>query len=59
MSRPSLLASGIRKRVPTVTEYRLSPAAHNDLNAIWSYTAHIWSVTQAETYVRAMADDMA
>ncbi len=59
MSRHSLLASGIRKRVPTVTEYRLSPAAHNDLHAIWSYTAHIWSVTRAETYIRGMVDDMA
>ena len=43
---------------PTVTEYRLSPAALNDLDAIWDYTARTWSVGQAETYIRAIADDM-
>jgi len=42
----------------TVTEYRLSPAALNDLDAIWDYTRRIWSVVQAEAYVRAIASDM-
>jgi len=58
MSRHSLPASEIKLRKPTVTEYRLSPAALSDLDAIWDFTARIWSVGQAETYIRAIASDM-
>ena len=43
---------------PKVTEYRLSPAALNDLDAICDYTLRIRSVGQAETYIRAIASDM-
>ena len=43
---------------PTVVEYRLSPAALTDLNAIWTYTARTWSVSPAETYIRGLAADM-
>lgn len=44
---------------PPVTEYRLSPAALSDLDAIWDYTVRIWSVGQAETYIRSLtASDM-
>lgn len=43
---------------PTVTEYRLSSAAISDLDAIWDYSVRIWSVGQAETYIRAIANDM-
>ncbi len=43
---------------PPVTEYRLSPAALSDLDAIWDYTVRIWSVGQAETYILAIASDM-
>jgi toxin ParE1/3/4 len=41
------------------SDYRLSPAARADLDAIWDHTAHKWSVGQAETYTRALAADMA
>lgn len=44
---------------PTVTEYRLSPAALTDLEAIWDYTARTWSVGQAGNYIRVIAHDMA
>ncbi len=30
--------------------YRLSPAAEQDLEEIWIYTAHKWSAQQAEDY---------
>ena len=43
---------------PRVVEYRLSPAALTDLDAIWEYTARTWSVSQAETYIRGLAADM-
>ena len=43
---------------PKVVEYRLSPAALTDLDAIWEYTARTWSVSQAETYIRGLAADM-
>ena len=42
----------------TVTECRLSPAALSDLDAIWDYTLRLWSVDQAETYIRTIASDM-
>jgi len=32
------------------TEYRISPAAENDLAEIWRYTARRWSLEQAESY---------
>ena len=43
---------------PTRTDYRLSPAALRDLDAIWDYTAQRWSVAQAETYIRGLTADM-
>lgn len=43
---------------PTVAEYRLSPAALNDLDAIWEYSARTWSVGQAEAYIRGLTADM-
>lgn len=51
-------ASAIRTLMPAVTEYRLSPSASDDLDAIWDYTVRIWSVDQAENYIRAIADSM-
>lgn len=33
-----------------MTSYRLSPAAEQDLEEIWSYTARTWSPQQAEAY---------
>lgn len=38
----------------SVEEYRLSPAAAADLDGIWSYTVELWSVDQAETYLRRL-----
>jgi toxin ParE1/3/4 len=35
-------------------EYRLTPAARRDLEAIWSYTAGAWGVDHAHSYL----DDM-
>jgi len=58
MLRHFLPASGMKMPEPTVVEYRLSPAALNDLDAIWEYTARTWSVGQAETYIRRLAADM-
>lgn len=43
---------------PKIGEYRLSPAALSDLDAIWDYSARMWSATQAETYIRGLASDM-
>jgi len=43
---------------PTVVEYRLSPAALYDLDAIWDCTARTWSVSQAETYIRGLVADL-
>lgn len=37
-------------------EFRLSPAARDDLGEIWNYTASRWSVEQAERYIRAIAE---
>ena len=51
-------ASEIRMPKRTVTEYRLTPAALSNLDAIWDYSVRIWSVGQAETYIRAIASDM-
>jgi toxin ParE1/3/4 len=42
----------------TVTEYRLTPAAQRDLDAIWEFTAGRWSVDQAEHYVRELFSDL-
>jgi toxin ParE1/3/4 len=33
------------------TGYRLSPAARDDLSAIWDYTAQTWGIAKAEQYV--------
>ena len=30
---------------------RFSPAAQDDLSAIWDYTVHNWGVAQAERYI--------
>lgn len=43
---------------PKLTEFRLSPAALRDLDAIWDYTAQRWSVAQAETYIRGLTAEM-
>lgn len=39
-----------------ISEYRLSPAAQDDLEDIWQYTVQMWSADQAETYLRGLAE---
>lgn len=34
-----------------MAEYRLTPAAEQDLEAIWTYTAQQWGVMQADRYI--------
>lgn len=34
-----------------MAEYRLTPAAEGDLEAIWTYTAEKWGVEQANRYL--------
>jgi toxin ParE1/3/4 len=34
-----------------MAEYRLTPAAEGDLEAIWTYTLEQWSVEQADRYI--------
>ena len=34
-----------------MAEYRLTPAAEDDLESIWSYTVRQWSVEQADRYI--------
>ncbi|MEM6889294.1 MAG: type II toxin-antitoxin system RelE/ParE family toxin [Pseudomonadota bacterium] len=38
--------------------YRLSPAAQNDLEDIWIYTAQKWSVAQADRYTDILEDTL-
>ena len=37
-----------------MAEYRLTPAAEQDLEAIWIHTAQHWSVAQAGRYIDIM-----
>lgn len=37
-----------------MAEYRLTPAAEQDLEAIWIHTARHWSVAQAGRYIDIM-----
>ena len=37
-----------------MAEYRLTPAAEQDLEAIWIHTAQHWSVAQASRYMDIM-----
>lgn len=34
-----------------MAEYRLTPAAEDDLEAIWTYTVQQWGVEQANRYI--------
>ena len=34
-----------------MAEYRLTPAAENDLEVIWAYTVKRWGTVQAERYI--------
>lgn len=36
-----------------MAEYRLTPAAENDLESIWTYTAHQWGMEQADRYIES------
>ncbi len=37
-----------------MAEYRLTPAAEEDLEAIWEYTCQEWSMDQADRYIEQM-----
>lgn len=37
-----------------MTEYRLTPAAEADLEAIWKYTVRQWGVDQGNNYIDAL-----
>ncbi len=39
-----------------LTNYRLTPAAHNDLEDIWHYTVQQWSIEQANLYIDLLED---
>jgi len=45
MQTPSSVSSAAH-----MAEYRLSPAAERDLEAIWKYTRREWGLEQAERY---------
>jgi len=42
-----------------LTQLRLTPAARDDLEDIWLYSAENWSVTQAERYMDALEETFA
>ena len=35
-----------------MSTYRLTPAAQQDISAIWGFTEDRWDIRQAETYIR-------
>lgn len=37
-----------------VSSFKLRPAAQDDLEAIWLYSAETWSITQADEYIREL-----
>lgn len=42
-----------------MAEYRLTPAAEGDLEAIWTYTLQKWSAEQADRYIDTLTDAFA
>lgn len=42
----------------SLSAYRLTPAAQDDLEKIWLYTAQQWSVEQAERYTDILEDTL-
>lgn len=42
----------------SLTAYRLTPAAQNDLEKIWLYTARTWSAAQADRYTDILEDTL-
>lgn len=41
-----------------LTAYQLTPAAQNDLERIWLYTAQTWSTAQADRYTDILEDTL-
>ena len=37
-----------------MAEYRLTPAAEDDLESIWTYTARQWGMEQADRYIESV-----
>jgi len=44
---------------PYMAEYRLTPAAERDLEAIWIYTFQRWGVEQANRYIDILTEAFA
>lgn len=42
----------------SLTGYLLTPAAQNDLEKIWLYTARTWSAAQADRYTDILEDTL-
>lgn len=42
-----------------MAEYRLTPAAERDLEAIWLHTRQQWGAAQADRYVNRLAQEFA
>lgn len=42
-----------------MSEYRLRPAARDDLDEIWRWTWKTWSENQADAYIDSLTDAMA
>jgi len=42
----------------SLTSYRLTPAAQNDLEDIWLYTSQRWSAAQADHYTDILEDTL-
>lgn len=40
----------------SLTHYRLTPAAQDDLEEIWLYSAQTWSIEQADRYIDALEE---
>jgi toxin ParE1/3/4 len=38
---------------------RFSPRARRDLDEIWEYSVRVWSIEQAEAYVRSLSQTLA
>ena len=45
-----------RQEAPKLTHTRLTPAVREDLEEIWHYTAHPWSLTQADRHLDELED---
>ena len=45
--------------MPYMAEYRLTPAAEHDLEAIWIHTLQRWGIEQADRYIDILTEAFA